>query len=436
MKFFLRIAAALTFFMLFFTSNRCLSQLSCIDSALYFNGNNQYVKLASNELATNNNFLSTLNGDYTIECLIKWNGGNPFQRIFDFSYGTNYFMFLTTSENVNQFPRFAISATGFAAPQVVDANAPLIPGIYHHIAVTYSKANSLITFFIDGLNAGSGTVNIDADSVYYGSDAHDSSVNYIGLSSFTGDPELNANIDEFRISDTVRYAADFIPSVPFVQDNYTVALYHFNEGAGQSAADSSGNNYTAILGSTTDADANDPSWISCSVLATSFLSFTASNVKQEVQLNWSAASDPNTRFYEIQRSADALHFTTINKVMAAGTNGNHNYSYTDISPNQGNNYYRLKQVDINGASIYSKAVFVNVNGSGGFKIYPTVALKTLHVSVSQTPSTIIIFNTTGKAVKTISLNNTDGDINISALPAGSYIIRNITTNSSLKFIKQ
>jgi len=39
---------------------------------------------------------------------------------------------------------------------------------------------------------------------------------------------FNGNIDEFRISDTVRYASDFVPSVPFVQDEYTVALYHFD----------------------------------------------------------------------------------------------------------------------------------------------------------------------------------------------------------------
>ena len=436
MKSFLRFSFVLTLFTFFQISNNSFGQISCIDSALQFNGNNQFVKLAPTEFA-DSNFLSKLDSDYTIECLVKWNGGADFQRIFDFSYGSDYFMFLTTSESDNHVPRFAISTTGLVSPQVLDANIPLIPGVYHHIAITYSKASSVVTMFIDGVNVNSATINIDADSVYYGSDAHDSSANYIGLSSFVSDPQFDGNIDEFRISDTVRYASDFIPSVPFTTDSHTIALYHFDEGSGQMAADSSGNNYTAQLGSTIDADTNDPTWISCgTVLANSFLSFNVTAVKDQVQLNWSGASNINTSYYEIQRSTDAIHFTTINKIAQTSATGNYNYSYVDLHPVQGNNYYRVKQVDVNGKYLYSSIASININGNGAFKIYPTIASSTLHVSVSQTPSTIIIFNLNGKAIKTLNLNNTEQNINISALPAGNYIIRNITTNSSLKFIKQ
>lgn len=435
MKLFVRIPAAFIFCAFFLNSNRCFSQLSCIDSAVSLNGNSQYVKLAPNDAFADSNFLAKLTGDYTIECLIKWNGGPDFQRIFNFGLGETYFMFLTTSEGATHVPRFAISTTGLTAPQVVDADMVLTQGVYHHIAVTYSKANSLLTIFIDGVNVNSGTINIDADSVYHGSDMHDSSENYIGLSSFAGDPQLNADIDEFRISDTVRYTDNFSPFVPFVPDSYTVALYHFNEGSGQIAADSSGNNYTAVLGSTADADANDPSWVTCStVLATNLFSFTATNVNEQVQLSWNAASNINTSYYEVEKSTDAVHFTALNKVMQTGTIGNHNYTCTDASPAPGNNYYRLKQVDANGKYVYSQAVYVHINGT--FKVYPTIASNTLHISVSQTPASIIIFNATGKAVKKLILNNTDKDVNISALPAGNYFIRNITTNTSLKFVKQ
>ena len=154
MKSFLPTSVALVFFTFFQISNNCFSQISCIDSALQFNGNNQYVTLSPNEF-TGSNFLSALDSDYTIECLIKWNGGADFQRIFDFSYGSEYFMFLTTSENANHVPRFAISATGFTHPEVLDADMILTQGVYHHIAVTYSKANSLVTMFIDGVNVNS-----------------------------------------------------------------------------------------------------------------------------------------------------------------------------------------------------------------------------------------------------------------------------------------
>lgn len=432
----LPISVALFFFTFLQIPNKCFSQITCIDSALQFDGNNQYVKLAPNEFA-DTNFLPRLDSDYTIECLVKWNGGADFQRIFDFSYGPDHFMFLTPSENTYHVPRFAISTTGLTHPEILDANTVLTQGVYHHIAITYSKADGLATMYIDGVNVNQIPVDIDADSVYHGTDAHDSSANYIGLSFYPSDPQFNGDIDEFRISDTVRYAADFVPSVPFTNDEHTVVLYHFDEGTGQMAADSSGNDFTAQLGSAVDADSNDPTWVSCgTVLANTFLSFSATAVKDRVQLSWSAAANTNTRYYEIQRSNDAIHFTTISKTAQAGTTGTYNYSYTDLSPAQGNNYYRLKQVDANGKYEYSKTVSVNINGSGIFKIYPTIASGLIHVSVSQTPSTIIIFNLNGKAVKTLRLNNTEQDVNISALPSGNYIIRNITTNSSLKFVKQ
>ncbi len=433
----LQIPKFLVFCCVLTASQSAFSQLNCIDSAVYLNGNNQYITLAPNTVS-DTNFLANLSGDYTIECLLKWNGGAPFQRIFDFSFGNTFFMFLTPSQNaIGGVPRFAISTTGLTAPQVVDATVPLLPGIYHHIAVTYSKASSMVTIFIDGANVGSGTVNIDADSVYHGTDMHDSSVNYIGLSSFSGDPQFDGNIDEFRISDTVRYTDNFTPAIPFSPDGYTVALYHFDEGSGQNLIDASGNNYTAILGSTADVDVNDPSRISCAgVLATSLLNFTATNVSGKVQLNWQTTSEINNNYFEVEKSINGVNFSAAAKVAATNKNGINKYAYTDVSPNTGSNYYRLKQVDNNGSFKYSSVVYINITGNNNFKVYPTLAHDRLHVTVSQTPATLVIFNEMGKAVKTMRINNTEEDVDVSNLPAGNYIIRNITSNASLKLIKQ
>jgi serine/threonine protein kinase len=58
--------------------------------------------------------------------------------------------------------------------------------------------------------------------------------------------ELDAAIDEVRISSIARYTEDFTPSSPtdrFEPDEHTVALYHFDEGEGRFALDSSGNEF-------------------------------------------------------------------------------------------------------------------------------------------------------------------------------------------------
>lgn len=46
--------------------------------------------------------------------------------------------------------------------------------------------------------------------------------------------------DEIRISDTIRYAEDFVPATRFEPDEYTLALYHCDEGTGAFLVDSSG----------------------------------------------------------------------------------------------------------------------------------------------------------------------------------------------------
>src|SRR5262245_43500555 len=65
---------------------------------------------------------------------------------------------------------------------------------------------------------------------------------------FTGPPPPQAQgfrgeIDEIRLSKIARYTANFTPERRFKGDANTLALYHFDEGAGDVLTDSSGNSY-------------------------------------------------------------------------------------------------------------------------------------------------------------------------------------------------
>ena len=53
----------------------------------------------------------------------------------------------------------------------------------------------------------------------------------------------NGIIDELRISKFARYTADYTPQLRLEADEHTLALYHFDEGAGDVLADSSGNKH-------------------------------------------------------------------------------------------------------------------------------------------------------------------------------------------------
>jgi len=64
-------------------------------------------------------------------------------------------------------------------------------------------------------------------------------------------PWFDGILDEVRISNVARYREDFSPETRFEPDEFTLALYHFDEGQGDVLADSSGNGHDGrIVGAT------------------------------------------------------------------------------------------------------------------------------------------------------------------------------------------
>jgi hypothetical protein len=123
---------------------------------------------------------------------------------------------------------------------------------WHHIAVTRDGAN-VARIFIDGVLRGTiaGTAAPTGSTGAFGAgDAGDAEAEYF--------PGL---LDEVRISSVARYATSFLPqTVNFVPDANTVALYHFDEGTGQTLSDASGNNRNGFLGTSSAVEAADPRW--------------------------------------------------------------------------------------------------------------------------------------------------------------------------------
>jgi hypothetical protein len=118
-------------------------------------------------------------------------------------------------------------------------------GLWHHIAVTRDSATGLLQLFVDGVLDGSTTGPMGDISyrqgrstswpndayLVIGAEKHDYSSDY---------PSFSGWLDELRISDIVRYDADFDPpTAPFETDDHTLALYHFDEGEGDVIIDSS-----------------------------------------------------------------------------------------------------------------------------------------------------------------------------------------------------
>lgn len=116
-------------------------------------------------------------------------------------------------------------------------------GAWHHIAVQRRRSDGHIWIFVDGV------MEAEADGPN-----GDASYRDARSSSWPNDPYLviggekhgfnglqyRGIIDEVRISSNLRYAANFTrPVSAFAPDAATVALYHFDEGSGTLAGDTS-----------------------------------------------------------------------------------------------------------------------------------------------------------------------------------------------------
>lgn len=120
-------------------------------------------------------------------------------------------------------------------------------GNWHHVAAVRRRSDGLMRIFVDGAidasgNGGTGDIgyrngratnypNSDPFLVI-GAEKHDAGFEY---------PSFRGWIDEIRISDIVRYGAAFArPALHPIEDDATVALYHFFEGSGDLIIDATG----------------------------------------------------------------------------------------------------------------------------------------------------------------------------------------------------
>lgn len=112
------------------------------------------------------------------------------------------------------------------------------------------------------------------------------------------------------------------------------------------------------------------------LLPIELLSFKAQKQNDHILLTWITASEANNDFFTIEKSIDAITFTTLEKVKTKAKNGNSNnaldYITKDLSPIIGTSYYRLTQTDLDGSVKQYPIVSIHNEGLMNIKIrvYP------------------------------------------------------------------
>jgi fibronectin type 3 domain-containing protein len=148
--------------------------------AISLSGANQYVQLPVN---------SGLSRDITLSAWVYWNGGNAWQRVFDFGSEIEKFMMLTVKDGTGKIGFTMTTSRG--TDGTINLAGPTMPtATWTHLAATFNGETA--TLYVNGLPVATG-------SSPRLSPMFSQTFCYLGRSMYNGDPYFNGRIDNFRI---------------------------------------------------------------------------------------------------------------------------------------------------------------------------------------------------------------------------------------------
>ena len=169
--------------------------------------------------------------------------------------------------------------------------------------------------------------------------------------------------------------------------------------------------------------------------------FTAIGDGNKVRLNWEADNEQDIITYEEQRSLTGTNFSMLSSVSSRQLSQSF-YTDYDNSPAMGWNYYRLKIFDRAGNYTYSpvRPVYFG-KGLEEVKIFPNPARDYLHILLPSSYAgavTLRVYGIDGKFISSMKPVASTVQLNVSALPAGTYIlqiIKNDGSRENYRFVK-
>lgn len=150
-------------------------------------------------------------GDFTIECWVRVNSLSSARVIFSQNTLGNL---MSVYANTDGSLVYFVSSAGRIN---TSANAITL-NTWAHVALLRSGTSTRL--FVNGTQVG---------STYTDTNSYNDGLMYIG-SWNDGSSSWSGHIDEFRVSNTARYTANFTaPGAPFVNDSNTLLLLHMNQ---------------------------------------------------------------------------------------------------------------------------------------------------------------------------------------------------------------
>ena len=154
--------------------------------------------------------------------------------------------------------------------------------------------------------------------------------------------------------------------------------------------------------------------------------FTVQLWNNRANLQWKTESETNSSHFEIERSTDGIHFSSIGNVAAAGnSHSTKTYQSTDLLLETGLYYYRIKLVNADQSVNYSVIRSVLYQNDQPFiSIWPNPFRDQINLNHLSNATNLELTDMRGRVVlrKNVNLENSL-QLNLAHLPAGVYLIR-------------
>lgn len=161
-------------------------------------------------------------------------------------------------------------------------------------------------------------------------------------------------------------------------------------------------------------------------LPVTWLNFTGKKLAKGVELNWSTATEQNTKDYQVQHSINTQQWNTIGTLPAAGnSNSVRNYQFLHEGPFKSsiNHFYRILQRDLDGKSSFSKIIRIEYPMSeNDIIIYPNPVHDVLHINIKKRQE-LRLTNIQGVIVWKSVLLPGRHEIQVSQFASGTYLLQ-------------
>jgi len=231
---------------------RCTAAGPC---ALYFNGPYDRVEIADSPSLD-------VPQDFAIEAWVflkSYAGGHgvlnrwvPGMEDIELTFGVPEPLPFAELPSNDPVPSHVLATWGFVKPDLwistISSTQPTV-GAWHHLASSYGGGS--LRLYLDGVQVGSADSTdriANAPNIFYiGATARSEHAFDMSKGNWWW-PPIDGYIAEVRISSKNRYAMmNFVPDHRLVADAATIALWHLDEGTGESALDSGSHHLSGTI---------------------------------------------------------------------------------------------------------------------------------------------------------------------------------------------